>query len=421
MKKRLLFLMLSACVLCAVSLSYISKDDKIAINSTEEIIITDVIEPQDQSVLIEESAEETTEETESVQEVEETIRQPEIREPEVFEYAYSCLDDEDKKVYREIYNILINFGEDMPLSITNPEQISDIFQGVLNDHPEIFYVEGYTYTTYMRNDVIERLTITGTYTMAPEEANFCREGIDIYVAECLSGIPEDASEYEKVKYVYEYLISSTEYNQHAPENQNICSVFLNGESVCQGYAKATQYLLNKAGVFCTLVIGSVSEGEGHAWNLVQMDGDYYYVDTTWGDASYQIEEGVEDAWENNLPDINYDYLGVTTEQLQKTHTINNVVPLPFCISMDCNYYVKEGTYLNSCDEESISTIFEKALSQNKEYITLKCNDDVIYGEVKRMLLDEQKIFQYLRKTDGSVAYSDNDEQLSLSFWLWDES
>lgn len=416
MKKRLLFLMLSACVLCAVSLNYISKDDEIAKNSTEETIITDVIEPQKQAVLLEEPTGEA-EETKVVQEV----AQETIQEPDVFEYAYSCLDDEDKKVYREIYNILINFGEDMPLSITNPDQISDIFQSVLNDHPEIFYVEGYTYTTYMRGDVIERLTITGTYTMTPEEADFCKEGIDIYVTECLAGISEEASDYEKVKYIYEYLISRTEYNQHSPENQNICSVFLNGESVCQGYAKATQYLLNKAGVFCTLVIGSVSGGEGHAWNLVQMDGNYYYVDTTWGDASYQIEEGVEDAWESNLPDINYDYLGVTTEQLQRTHTFNNVVPLPFCISVDCNYYVKEGTYLNSFDEESISSIFEKALSQNKEYITLKCSDDIIYGEVKKVLLDEQKIFQYLHKTDGFVAYSDNDEQLSLSFWLWDES
>lgn len=420
MKKRLLFLMLSACILCAVSLSYISKDNEISLENTEDAIITDVIEtPEPQSSDLGQDVPEDSEDEQF--EVSEDLEVENLPTGYEYEYAYSCLSEEEQKVYREIYKILMDFGEDMPLSTTDPEMLPDIFQCVLNDHPEIFYVQGYTYTTYMRNDVVERLSITGTYTMTPEDADFCREGIDLYVEECLAGIPEDASDYEKVKYVYEYLISRTEYNQYAPENQNICSVFLNGESVCQGYAKATQYILNKAGVFCTLVIGSVSEGEGHAWNLVQMDGNYYYVDTTWGDASYQTEEGNEDVWESDLPDINYDYLGVTTEQLQRTHTLNNVVPLPFCVSMDCNYYVKESTYLTSCDESVISNIFERALASGKENITLKCSDTDVYNEVKKILLDEQKIFQYLHKSDGSVAYSDNDEQLSLSFWLWDES
>lgn len=389
MKKRLLFLMLSACILCAVSLSYISKDEEITSESTEKIIITDVIE--------------------------------EPREPDEFEYAYSCLNDEDKKIYREIYDILTDFGEDVTLSVTDPQKLPDIFQCVLNDHPEIFYVAGYTYTTYSHGDVVERLTLTGTYTMTRDEAEFCQEGIDLYVTECFNGLNENASDYEKVKYIYEYIISHTEYNQNSPENQNICSVFLNGESVCQGYAKATQYLLERAGVFCTLVIGSVSNGEGHAWNLVRMDGNYYYVDTTWGDASYRIEEGLEDAWEKKMPDINYDYLGVTTEQLLRTHKINNVVLIPDCTAMDCNYYVREGTYLTSCDEDNVGYILENALSGNKEYITLKCSDEAVYNDVKKMLLDEQKIFKYLSKADGSVAYYDNDEQFSLSFWLWDES
>ena len=436
MKKRLLFLMLSACMLCAVSLNYISKDDEISLIDTKETIITgatDISEWSDLNACSDRNEGQTTEVSQAEIEVQsegeevadahdcETELSADLSESYGTEYAYGCLNDRDKMLYREIYIILKDFGTDMPLSTNDPDIISDIFQCVLNDHPEIFYVNGYTYTTYMRDEVVEQLTISGTYTMTREKAEQCQDIIDIYVTQCFAGMDDTYSDYDKVKYVYEYLIANTEYNLLAPDNQNICSVFINGESVCQGYAKAMQYLLNKAGVFCTLVIGSVSEGEGHAWNLVQMDGNYYYVDTTWGDASYQMEEGIEDAWQSKLPDINYDYLGVTTEQLQKTHRFNNVVPLPYCISMECNYYVREGTFIDSCDEESLAYIFDNALSDNEEYITLKCSDSEVYAQVKKLLLDEQKIFHYLRQTDGSVAYSDNDEQHSLSFWLWDES
>ena len=65
------------------------------------------------------------------------------------------------------------------------------------------------------------------------------------------------------------------------------------QSVCAGYSKATQYLLEQLGVFCTYVTGKTTEGGNHAWNLVKCNGDYYYVDTTWGDPVFQQEEGEE--------------------------------------------------------------------------------------------------------------------------------
>lgn len=423
MKKRLLFLMFSACILCAVSLRFLAKEEK---QQTVESAVEN--ENSEDTLPVEKplvAAETSTPEADVVRE-DLRLKEPETVFSDVeevsfldeFSYCYHCLTEEEQKVYREIYGILSSFGEGQTLSMTDPDQIGDIFQCVLNDHPEIFYVQGYTYTSYTRGDEIVRLTLSGTYTMTPEEVSFCEQGIEEYAEECLSGLSEEASDYEKVKYVYEYIIGHTEYQQNSPENQNICSVFLNGRSVCQGYAKATQYLLNRAGVFCTLVIGSVSAGEGHAWNLVQMDGNYYYVDTTWGDASYQMEEGAEDAWEQKLPDINYDYLGVTTEQLLKTHTLNHVVPLPACISMDCNYYVKEGTYVTSCEEEVLRQIFEENYDRNEKYITIKCADETVYQQVRQLLLEEQKIFTYLHQADGTVAYSDNEQQCSLSFWLW---
>lgn len=210
---------------------------------------------------------------------------------------------------------------------------------------------------------------------------------------------------------------ATDYDLNAPDNQNICSVFLEGASVCQGYAKATQYLLNHLGVMCTLVQGTVDTGEAHAWNLVRVDGDYYYVDTTWGDASYRMEDGSE---QEGLSEINYDYLCVTTEDILRTHRIDGVVAMPECTAMEANYYVREGNYFTEYNREQLQRIFDAAREMGRTDITLKCADETCYREICRVLIDEQEIFSYIPDSNSTISYAQNGKQLSLTFWVTNE-
>lgn len=332
-------------------------------------------------------------------------------------YSYGKLPEEEKQIYIEILWTLQELRENVLLSGTDSERIRDIFQCVLNDHPEIFYVQGYTYTQYTLGNVLKKITFTGTYTLNKDEIVHAQEQINNYVNQCLAGLPESADDYEKVKYIYEYLIDHTEYDALAPDNQNICSVFLNGKSVCQGYAKATQYLLQQVGVPAALVLGRVAEGEGHAWNLAAIDGIWYYVDTTWGDASYQASGGMSSFPEKKIPTINYDYLCVTTEQLSKTHLIENVVEVPECTSLDANYYVREGLYITVLDEEQLKRIFKEGYEKGNTYVTLKCASETVYNQLQELLIDHQGIFRYLDCPDGVVSYTDNEEQYCMSFWL----
>lgn len=330
-------------------------------------------------------------------------------------YAYSMLSEEEQKLYLEIRDALLNFEEDAKLSSFDKDEIAHAFQCVLNDHPEIFYVDGYTYTEYTLGEILKKITFTGTYRLTQEEISQRQIQIDSYVNRCLADMPEDADDYAKVKYIYEYLIHHTEYDAAAQDNQNICSVFIEGRSVCQGYAKATQYLLNQAGIFSTLVLGRVVGGDGHAWNLVQIDGKYYYVDTTWGDASYQAIGGGYPG--EKIPTINYDYLCVSTEQMNLTHELDNVVELPECNSMEDNYYVREGLYFTQWDQEQIERIFREEYKKGSAYVTLKCDSYSVYRQMHDALIKNQEIFKYLDCPDGVVSYSDDERQYSLSFWL----
>ena len=340
-----------------------------------------------------------------------------IRREQENGYAYSKLSEGKKQLYLEIRDALVQFEENVKLSSYDKDEISHVFQCVLNDHPEIFYVDGYTYTEYTLGDILKKITFTGTYRFSREEIAEKQKQIDSYVNQCLLDMPENPDDYTKVKYIYEYLIHHTEYDALAEDNQNICSVFIEGRSVCQGYAKATQYLLNEAGIFATLVLGRVIGGEGHAWNLVQIDGSYYYVDTTWGDASYQAVGGASGYPVEKIPTINYDYLCVSTEQMNLTHTLDNVVDLPVCDSMRDNYYVREGLYFTEWNEEQIERIFREEYEKGSAYVTLKCADYEVYKQMQDALIMNQGIFQYLDCPDGVVSYSDDEKQYSMSFWL----
>lgn len=332
-------------------------------------------------------------------------------------FAFLSLSLEEQQAYTEILTSLLTQEKETVLSTRDASRIDKAFQCVMLDHPEIFYVDGYKYTEYTSDGVVEQITFSGNYIYDSQQIKSRQEQINEVVTEILAQVPDTDDEYEKVKYVYETVISRTEYDVAAEDNQNICSVFLNGRSVCQGYAKAIQYLLLEMGIESELVTGTVLDGDGHAWNLVLINNEWYYLDATWGDAQYFLGADARDVSMVNDNSINYDYLCVTTEQIQKTHTIDMPIAMPQCTAFADNYYVREGLYFEEYDEARIIELFGQAVEAGQETVTIKCSNGIVYEMIWKELIEEQRIFQFVQTGDGTIAYTDNPEQGSITFWL----
>ena len=245
-----------------------------------------------------------------------------------------------------------------------------------------------------------------------------RTQLEAAAALWLEGLPDGTDDFEKAKYIYDALILRTEYEQGSADSQNICSVLLNQRSVCQGYAKTFQYLCQLAGIPAMLVTGEVN-GEGHAWNIVFLDGDWYYIDPTWGDASYQREEGEETPALTET--VNYDYFCVTTQEIERTHSMDDNQLLPVCSAVQDQYYRHEGLYLQSADKEKIDEIFARAAQKGAPMVCFQCADDTVYQEVYRLLIEEQGIFAYLPESETTAAYLDSDRERTFYFWFTEVS
>lgn len=321
-------------------------------------------------------------------------------------YAYSTLDEETKKVYDEVLDAILTHEKEVSVSTVDTKVLENAYKAVCADYGGLFWVSGYVYTQYTRGGTLVGMDFTPKYTMSYEERIGTQEQIDDSVAELLSGIAGTATDYEKAKYVFEVLIQNVDYDASMENNQNIISVFLSRATVCQGYACATQYLLNQLGVQSTIVTG-MAEGESHAWNLVRLDGNYYYMDTTWGNSRYLDDSSKIEKY------VNYSYLAVTSEEISRTHVLDSSFPLPECTNMENNYFVQEGKYFTEWVPENVGSLFAQSWSQGGRGMSVKFSSPELYQKALEYFITDQHISDYCENI-SSIYYLEDPEQYVLT-------
>lgn len=193
---------------------------------------------------------------------------------------YAMLDEKGKHVYRQIYaNANEVYPAFAPVESVTVGELKNIFSAVVNDHPELFWLETAYGGKYVRNGRCVEIDLKFNRTVQDLES--AKASFHENADQILAGAQNLSGNYEKEKFVHDALLDRVSYNLGAEMNQSAYSALVNGQTVCAGYARAFQYILQQLGIPCYYCTGYA--GEGHAWNIVALDDGYYNVDTTWDD------------------------------------------------------------------------------------------------------------------------------------------
>ena len=248
------------------------------------------------------------------------------------DYFYNQLSASQKSLYDSAYNVCMSYLTSnanaqsyndqtglsariiAPNDLTKEEAKEVIFLFTTNN-PQFYFINEYWAMGTAANGNYIQLGIYPGWVTGSTRATATSQ-ISAKIDSWMSQINTETTRVKKEKKAHDLIIENTVY-EYGNYNQSSASVFLEGKSVCAGYAEAFQLLCNGAGIN-TISVTSLE----HEWNQVEYYGKWYNVDCTWDDGdpgcyySYfnvsdrQISEGyheIESVWDGfNIPTCSYD-------------------------------------------------------------------------------------------------------------------
>ncbi len=225
---------------------------------------------------------------------------------------YGMLNSKLQSLYKQIYaNAMALNGTFAPIEDVSLDQLKNVFTAVFGDHPELFWLDTAYGCKFLPTGKCIEIDLQFNNTAENLEQN--KQTFENCASKISQGASNLTSDYEKEVYLHDTLLNQVDYNLNAPNNQSAYSALVDGQTVCAGYARAYQYMMQKLGIPCYYCTGFA--GENHAWNIVSLDDGYYNVDTTWDDTNPNT----------------YDYFNKSDTDFNKTHRRTDLsVYLPAC-------------------------------------------------------------------------------------------
>lgn len=266
-------------------------------------------------------------------------------------YFYAQLGEEAKTIYRAIEshiedmktgNYTIDMGDTFQKLLEQEngsdkleQAYQDAWDAINTDRVDLFYIDSSKVYLYTQQTTIWNYS-TYTVSIGPaQNSNYYTQGFTSkqMVEETFAQLENvrqsvisqlTGNTYQKISQLNNYLVDTITYDEtlNRANTRNIYGALIEKQVVCEGYAKALKYVLDAIDIPCVLVSGTATNADGqtesHLWNYVQIEQNWYAVDSTWNDPVI-----VGGGSPTNAMKTEYLCKGQTT--MQKDHTPNGKV------------------------------------------------------------------------------------------------
>lgn len=297
-------------------------------------------------------------------------------------YLLVHLDEDRLATFCTLYQAAMAFEPTAELS--EPVTVGELFDLMLLLNytcPELMQISGEYRYSY--DDTGRCTDVTFTYLMNSDEYDDAVRQVEAQFDEWKHRLAGQ-SDLEKERFVYEWIIQTAVYQETATHAGSSYGVIVDRKARCEGYAKTFMWAMWELDIPCISITGeSTDPGNSiysrHVWNVVQVNGIWSYVDTTFDDFSEAYP-------------ISYSFLNVDENSIEATRTIDPVyleLNLPSCTSMENSFHEQAGVYYrgDANPMEVIADAIEHADAEGSNRVYLKVETAELFQSISDSLGD----------------------------------
>lgn len=306
-----------------------------------------------------------------------------FREEILRPYSYGSLNEKQTYMYDAMITAIeqgktdVNFSKVMGVT---KDDCMTVYQQLFQEELAMFYLSPkFMYSVNSSTQTVSTMMIN--YSLSNAEIRRMNAAIDAEVENVLAGITSDMSQYDIVKYFYDYLAETIIYDDEAENCTNIYGAFVGKRALCQAYAKGFTYLCSKVGIESLLITGDAmdsSNHEPHMWNMVKLGSSWYHIDPTFARAESNAR-GVS---------VRYNYFCLSDEMIKNKRSVyEQIYSYPAANSEKCNYFVHNELVaedMESLEDLLLDQIIEAA-DAKRTSVQVRCSDKEFFDEAKELL------------------------------------
>ena len=286
-------------------------------------------------------------------------------------YYYSQMNKQQQRIYQVIKNGLESLSQSFDVQRIDGKELSDIFNMLRLDCPEIFYASSFHYSYYEDSTLVKMKPI---YLFEKNKIKEHQVAMKARV-EKLARVKIDGTDLEKEQYIHDFICENVTYDKLKKQySHEILGPLGQGVGVCEGIAKSVKVLCDQLSIPCIVVISENNLEKKikyrHAWNLIQINGVWNHLDVTFDNTLGKKE-------------VRYDYFNLDDKSIFKDHE-PAMYKVPLCIQGK-HFYYKEKK-LSFTKQEELAKRCLQAIKKGKaltfhwggSYLTKAVLEELLY-------------------------------------------